>query len=137
MYKRQAPGKPRPSSRKGGFQPDVEKRRKVEKAAIRFVARQYERKSWLVKSVELEKVGYDLHCTKGDLVECVEVKGTSGLDEQFVITANEYEKAKSDPRFVLILVTNALNNPASHRYAGKELIAKFQFTPLQYRASKK
>ena len=127
---------PTPPS-KGGFQPDPVLRKKVEKAAVRFVEKKYERNGWSVRSVELEKVGYDLHCTKDDQVECVEVKGTSGATEQFVITANEFEKAKSDPRFVLFVVTNALNKPKGHQYSGPELIDLFKITPLQYRVSKK
>lgn len=128
---------PKAGAAKGGFQPDPEVRKKVETAAVRLVTKLYRRKGWLVKSVESEKVGYDLHCTKGELVECVEVKGTSGKDEQFVITVNEAQKAKTDPRFVLFVVTNALKKSVPHKYSGAELMAKFQLTPLLYRASKK
>lgn len=96
----------------GGFQPDPEKRTRVEKVAVRYVTKTYKRQGWKVESVELEKVGYDLHCTKGNQVACVEVKGTSGSREEFILTANEYESAKANEDFVLCIVTNALSKPS-------------------------
>lgn len=118
----------------GFFQTAPEERKKVEVAAVSAVTKAYEAAEWQVKSVEREKVGYDLHCTKGDKFECVEVKGTSGPDEQFIITANELNKAKTDPRFVLFVVTNALTKPTQKKYSGQQLISKFDIQPLQYRA---
>lgn len=111
-----------------------ELRKKTERSAVRFVTAVYEKANWHVKSVERENVGYDLHCTRQGLVECVEVKGTTGEEQAFVLTANELGKATSDEKFVLYVVTNVLSKPKPHRYSSKQLIAKFRLEPTQYRA---
>ena len=122
-----------PANRSGAFfQSDPEIRVAVERAAVRFVTDRYEADNWHVKSVERENVGYDLHCTKGDDVECVEVKGSSGSDQRFIMTANEVNKAKSDSRLVLYVVTDVLTKPVLHRYGGTDLLAHFTFLPLQF-----
>ena len=61
------PGKKKKAKRgsgSGGFQPDPEKRVRVEKAAVKHVTKIYKGEGWKVESVEQEKVGYDLYCTK-------------------------------------------------------------------------
>ena len=73
--------------RRGGGFGSVETNRQVEKAAIDFVERHYEKSGWTVTSVEAEKVGYDLRCDKGDVQQHVEVKGTQGEELCFIITA--------------------------------------------------
>lgn len=117
----------------GGFQPDPERRVKVEKAAVKHVTKTYTREGWKVESVEQEKVGYDLYCTKGSRVACVEVKGKSGGQEEFILTANEYESAKGNEDFVICIVTNAITKPILKKYSGKQLLEKFQMKPLSYR----
>lgn len=128
--------KPKPGSF-SFFQPDPELRKKVERSAIRFVKAKYRKEKWSVKSVERENVGYDLHCTKGSLVECVEVKGATGNEQQIVLTANEIGKAQTDNRFVLYVITNALIKPTAHRYSGSQLMSGFDIQPIQYRAKLK
>jgi len=130
--------KKRPSlSNRGGFQLNPEKRARVEKAAVDVVTNIYREAGWNVESVELEKVGYDLHCTKGAKVNCVEVKGTSGQFDEFILTANELAKAKTDRDFVLYVVTNALIKPVPTKYTAKQFLAKFELKPLAYRAKLK
>jgi hypothetical protein len=117
---------------------DLEHRLEVEAASVGFATAQLERDGWQVESVEAQKIGYDLHCTKGERSLHVEVKGTSGEDQSFIITVNELTQAKSDSAFILFLVTKALaSNPRLHRFGGQELIASFSFEPLQYRANRK
>ncbi|TWU33454.1 hypothetical protein Q31b_57710 [Novipirellula aureliae] len=128
----------KPETKPGAFvQMDSEVRKEVERTAVRVVTKIYRKAKWHVKSVERENVGYDLRCTKGDLLDCVEVKGTSGVDERFIITVNELNKAKTDPQFVLYIVTNVLKKPVPHKYSGKQLINKFDIQPIQFRASRK
>lgn len=125
----------RPKSHKGSFfVVDWERRSKIEKAAVQFVTEKYERDGWEVHSVEKENVGYDLHCTRGNEVECAEVKGTSSAVEQFVITANEIEKAAVDKQFILHIVVNALSDPRIRSYRHSQLLKHFEFAPIQYRA---
>jgi len=135
-----AHGSPAVTSRRstsGYFVIDPEERKRIEKAAVRLVSEIYADKEWHVKSVERENVGYDLHCVRSDKVECVEVKGTSGHEERFVLTANELNKAKSDERFVLYVVTNAVDAPKPHKYTGRQLLSQFEVEPTQYRAAKR
>jgi hypothetical protein len=54
------------SKRGGGGFGSVETNRRVEEAAIEFVTRRYEEDGWTVRSVEAQKVGYDLRCDKGN-----------------------------------------------------------------------
>jgi len=125
----------RSKNHKGSFAIiDAERRTKIERAAIKFVTEKYERDGWHVHSVEKENVGYDLHCTRGKEVECAEVKGTSSSIEQFVITANEFEKSISDKRFVLHVVVNALSEPRLTTYRHAQIPKNFDLTPIQYRA---
>lgn len=134
--------KPRSSKRNartgsgGGFQPDPEKRVRVERAAVKLVTKIYKGEGWKVESVEQEKVGYDLYCTRGSRVACVEVKGTSSSREEFILTANEYESAKANEDFVICIVTNAVTKPILKKYSGKQLLAKFEMRPLSYRVKK-
>ena len=129
--------KAKKGSAAGGFQPDPEKRAQVEKAAVKHVTKTYKGQGWKVESVEQEKVGYDLYCTKGKRVACVEVKGTSGSREEFILTANEYESAKANEDFVLSIVTNAITKPALKKHTAKQFLAKFEMSPLSYRVKPK
>ena len=77
-----------------------------------------------------------MHQARGE-VECVEVKGTSGGDQRFMITANQLNKAKADVRFVLYVVTNVLKKPVSRKYSGEQLVNEFDIQPIQFRVSLK
>ena len=112
-----------------------ERNRKVEKAAVDFVTRDYEKRGWDVQSVEAKRLGYDLLCTKGRNAEHVEVKGISGKESAFIITSGEVETARIDPHFILCVVASALSRPRLHSYTGAEFLAKFHLQTLAYRAS--
>ncbi len=114
-----------------------ENNRKVEVAAINFVTKYYEEDGWSVRSVELEKVGYDLICEKCGERQDVEVKGRSGNLLQFIITPNELGKAEQNQNFVLCLVTSALRNPTLMCWTGRELLQQFEFYPVGYKAQLK
>jgi len=101
---------PASAQRKGGGFGSVETNRRVEKAAVEFVQRHYERQGWKVISVEAQKVGYDLRCEKDGVQEHVEVKGTQGPEVGFIITAGEVRNALIDQRHVTGVVTNALSD---------------------------
>lgn len=68
-----------------------------------------------MKSVELERCGYDLHCTRNEVEEHVEVKGLSGSDLAFIVTAGEMTRAGQDEAFFLYVVTEALSPKPCHR----------------------
>jgi len=110
-----------------------EENRKVEQAAIQFVMNWYQEDGWEVLSVEQKKCGYDLHCTKADEEEHVEVKGIRGNAPQFMMTASEVNLSHSDPAFRLCLVLNALTNPSLSYLTGREFTQQAQLTPLTFR----
>ena len=110
----------------------------VEKAAVDFVIAWYKRAGWSVQSREAENCGYDLLCKKNGDEEHVEVKGISGNGIGFLISANEVECARRDPKFVLAAVTNAGSlKPQLHRWMGAGLEEAFCLIPITYRASVK
>lgn len=124
------------SNNGGGFG-DPETNRKVEQAAISFVTDNYEENGWTVKSVEAEKCGYDLFCTKGKLRHYVEVKGIQGNVPSFIITAGEVGQSQTNRDFVLYVVTSALTEPKLHKFMGQEFNEQFDLEVISYRASLK
>lgn len=101
----------------GGRSPDPEKRRKVEKRAIKAATRHFENMNYDVKTVEQDYVGWDLEATikKKSLLR-VEVKGLSGVEPVVDLTPNEYKmmmKYKSSYR--IFIMTKALSSsPKCH-----------------------
>ncbi|MCU1305251.1 MAG: nuclease [Candidatus Sulfotelmatobacter sp.] len=118
----------------GGFG-SVETNRRVEKAAIDFVKRRYEEDGWSVRSVEAQKVGYDLCCEIGSEQAHLEVKGTQGDDVCFIITAAEVRNAMIDRRHLTCVVTAALTPaPKMFTYTRAEFSKKIQLEPIAFRA---
>lgn len=94
------------------FQVDSIKRKKVENAAIRNIYEYYEKLGYDIKSVEEEKVGWDLEATKGKSKLLLEVKGLSGKEINIELTHNEYTQLKGNKtNFRLCVVTDALTKP--------------------------
>jgi hypothetical protein len=114
-----------------------ETNRKVEQVAVSFVKNYYEQNHWSVKSVESEKCGYDLLCTRNSIQEHVEVKGIQGDLVSFIITNGEVKQSQSDETFVLCAVTSALSNPKLHRFSARDFREKFVLETISYRASLK
>lgn len=113
-----------------------ETNRKVERAAVSYVTKWYEARGWKVVSVESEKRGYDLLCSKETITEQVEVKGVQSSLLAFIITANEVRQAHSNNQFILCIVTSALSTtPKMYRLRGEDFISGFTLSPLAYRAS--
>lgn len=125
-----------PSAGGGGGFGDAEQNVRVERAAVGAVIRDYRSHGWTVQSKETEKPGYDLLCSRGSVVLHVEVKGISGPDCSFVVTAKEKEKAESDPAFRLVAVTHALRPKRRElsKFTGPELLRKFRFAPVSFMA---
>lgn len=110
----------------------------VEQAAIRAVRSRYGREGWTIRSVERERVGYDLQCTKGRTVREVEVKGVSGEREEFLITAQEVHHLQASSQAVLCVVTSAGSpEPSVQEYTGGAFCSQFDLAATSYRASKK
>jgi len=121
----------------GGFG-SAEENAEVERRAIEYVRRRYQRKGWHVTSRETENTGYDLECTKGRQVRHVEVKGLSGTGDSLLVTRREYQRMKRDRQFRLAIVANALSRrPRYESYTGRKARRIFEFTPIQYMARRK
>ena len=93
--------------------PDTEKKRAVEDAAIRSARQYYENHGYEVISVEKENKGWDLECHENGKVRfAVEVKGLSGGDIRIELTPNEF-RASQRKNFRLAVVTHALEKSKS------------------------
>lgn len=126
----------RPHAGRGTGFGSAESNAEVERAAVKRVCDELHADGWAVESVERDRIGYDLLCTRNDgEVRHVEVKGTRGPCLGFIITEGEVRRAEDDPDFWLYLVTSALGSEAQvHRYRADELVQTFTFLPLAYRA---
>jgi hypothetical protein len=128
---------PRSGGRGAGFGNPLQNRL-VERAAVALVTRRYVDAGWEVESVEAAGCGYDLDCRRGDAAEHVEVKGIQGDEQDFVLTAGEFRRAREDPAFVLVVVTSALSAaPVVSTYFRSDSLEAFNLNPIQYRASLK
>jgi hypothetical protein len=114
-----------------------ETNRKVEQAATSFVTSEYEENGWAVESVETEKRGFDLLCTKADKQECIEVKGVQGKFVSFIVTAGEVRQSQINKNFILCVVTSALTAPKLYKFTAKEFNEQFSLETISYRASLK
>lgn len=111
----------------------AEHRSAVEKAAIRATKSSLLKAGFSVESREPENIGYDLKATHKVSQQNlhVEVKGTSGTNERFFITANEYRyKVALEWRFAL--VTEALTNPRVTLYTLGEFEEAFDLVPMTW-----
>jgi hypothetical protein len=115
-----------------------EHNRLVEGAAIGSVRSLYCGDGWACRSVERDRVGYDLHCWRGTEEHHVEVKGLSGDHPSFPLTAGELARAQTDPAFRLVVVLRALSERRQHLVlSGPELLTEFDLTALQFLATPK
>lgn len=127
------PIQPRPHPPMAAGFGDPEQNRNVEQAAVRIVAEWYQGAGWQVTSVEAQRCGFDLLCTRDGTEAHIEVKGSAGNERRFIVTAGELRHAKSDSRFVLALVTNALSErPALEYWTAARFHEQFDFEPIQY-----
>jgi len=110
-----------------------EQNRRVEQAAIKFVTRYFENKRWNVKNFSDQNRGYDLVCSRQGKSLHLEVKGSRGTKHQFIVTANERKVWRSDSKYVLALVTNALSSmPSLSLFRGIGGFQHFQFEPISF-----
>lgn len=109
-----------------------EENRKVEAAAIDFVSKSLRQEGWTVENVSQQNRGYDLDCKHANKRLHVEVKGSRGRKVQFIITANEKSAWELDPKFVLALVTDALQAPEISMFYGAKGNIQFNFRPISF-----
>ena len=111
--------------------------KKVETKAVEFATRYFKKNNFEVTSVESDKIGYDLLCTKKTKELHVEVKGISGTEEEFIITENEKIASQKDKCFMIALVVNAMKKPSLKLYTKQQFKEKFSLKVISYMAKKK
>jgi hypothetical protein len=120
-----------------GFRASVENR-EVEAAAIEAATAELTARGWKVQSVERDRVGYDLQCQRGTRSLHVEVKGSRGGIESFLITRGEVARAETDEVFVLCLVANALSAGKQLSFiSGTQFLCDFDLQPVSFQATRR
>jgi hypothetical protein len=100
---------------KWGVGSDIERKARVEQAAIEAVRNHF--KTYTVETVEKDNFGWDLEATpiEGGKTICLEVKGLFGIALKVGMTPNEYRalvkhRDGKKPEYRLCVVTNALSD---------------------------
>jgi hypothetical protein len=105
----------------------------VELAAVKAVSRYYSELHFEVKSVESENCGFDLLAKRGEETVHLEVKGTSGLAPRFFISRNERRCSQVDPKWRLVVVTDALSpKPILHEMNAAQAESLYHFDALSW-----
>ncbi len=94
--------------------------------------RYFERYGWQVRDVSATRCHYDLECKRGKAALHVEVKGTRGSAQQFILTQAEAETWRTDSRFRLALVTRALISPRLFQFRGPKSLSVIQMKPIAF-----
>ena len=117
---------------------DSEIIRHIEEFAMNYVTKILATDGWNVADKSKDKgLGYDLLCHRKGKTMHVEVKGTTGPKEVFLLQASQRRQAEIDPDFYIYCVMGALSeNPECKSYNGKELLRLFKFEPTVYRVSR-
>lgn len=104
----------------------------VEKVGMDTVTDHFDA-SWEVRHVDLEKCGWDITATRGDTRLCIEVKATTGWAPTVFVTANELDKAHTNPDWVMAVVTQAgTDEPLLRWHTAQEVCEAVR--PTIYRA---
>lgn len=86
---------------------DPFKRQETEKKAVQRVIKHYSKLGYKVKSVEREKIGWDLEARRKDILLKIEVKGLSSSNIIFELTPNEYKSLlKKEENYRLCVVSS-------------------------------
>ena len=100
---------------------DAEARKKVEKAAVLFVTKEYQSLGYKVVSREKENVGWDLDAEKNGIRLKLEVKGLAQSQVSVHISDNEYKSMMSNKGcYRLCVVINAIKNPSLIKFIWNE-----------------
>ena len=92
------------------WQLDLEKRKRIETAAMDMTIQRYERWGYKVVPVPNEHLGWDINADKDGNTLLLEVKGLSGVDMSVELTPNEYKNLKKhQSEYRVCVVTNAIN----------------------------
>lgn len=115
--------------------PDPEVKQAVEKAAIKKAFEYLEKNNYKVTDRQKDNCGYDLLAKrKRSPSEIhVEVKGTSLETKRFFMSRNE-RQYMPNPKWRLLIVTNALKNPEVSLLTMKQVENLFHFNAMSWEA---
>jgi hypothetical protein len=109
---------PRRGRPKSPRQNNAELRKEVERQAIEHAKQHFSsRAGYSVRTVEQDRVGWDLEATSASRTLKIEVKGLLGNQLCVELTPNEYEKMQSKAHrddYVVYVVTSAVSSPKCH-----------------------
>lgn len=80
----------------------------VELAAMHAAVNLYENEGWICEDVGSRQLGWDITVRRDGQERHVEVKGVGGGRPSILLTRHEYDTARSDAQWELIVVTAAL-----------------------------
>lgn len=90
---------------------NAEQRKRIERAAVEYVKKEYKKRGYNVVSREKDNCGWDLDAKRDRVLLKLEVKGLGG-EGIIHITYNEYEKMNQDrDNYRLCVVFNAIKSP--------------------------
>lgn len=90
-------------------QPNVEKRKEVEEAAMRAAMHYYQDLGYKIKDISRKYLGWDFYATKDEIELKVEAKGLSGDSITVQLTPNEYKQLKANlEAYRIAVLINAL-----------------------------
>lgn len=115
--------------------PDQEHRDKVEKASIEKAKNFLQSRKYNVTDRQKDNCGYDLLAKRNYPPNelHVEVKGTSNEAMRFFMSRNE-KQYMSNPKWRLLIVTDALNDPQASLMTEKQVIKEFELNPFAWEA---
>lgn len=102
-----------------------EQNKRVEDAAMRAVAEDLRAQGFDVEDVSARKLGWDLTAiprTTDEGLRLIEVKGVSGSRPRILLTRREHATAAHDERWELAVVTNALRQPQTQWFTGRQAL---------------
>lgn len=125
----------RPMKRRSKNQTSLD--RLAEKRAVHVVKTYLSSLGWdLVKDQQTAGVGYDLLYKIDGEERHVEVKGIQGGGLVFNVTAKEWQRILEDQHFLLLAVTDVLNDNKLHiRAMSRDVLAGARRAPVGYRLS--
>ena len=122
-----------PEGRRNGRDSATNKAKEIRAVEIATAYMQWQ--GWaMTRDRQRDGVGYDLEFARGDEVLLVEVKGIGGPAIAFNMTTKEWHLCTTNKRFLLLAVTNVLDNDAFRVHPlWPADICRFQRKATQYR----
>lgn len=95
----------------GGWNQNVKERQEIERRAMEWVRKVYQREGYRIYDVSAQNLGYDIRAVSASGERHIEVKGSKGDKLNIELTPNEFACAKKEQNvFYLCVVISALSN---------------------------